>query len=113
MTTHTATRADVLATRTGSLATYYVTTDAGIDYRVLGVVPGTPDRLYAIAYGGASEGLVVHVTRTGRVPVRGRGDQVRVRVEYPRDTGDAAGTLAFDADHIGGVAPRVLFSAHL
>jgi len=34
---------------------------------------------------------------------------VRVRFDFPRDTNDAGGTLAFDAGHVGGVAPRVLF----
>jgi hypothetical protein len=55
--------------------------------------------------------LVVLVTRTGSVPVRGKGDQVRVRINFPTDMGDAAGTLRFDGEHIGGVAPRVLFAA--
>jgi hypothetical protein len=107
---HTATRDAVLATRTGSLASYGVTTDRGVFYRTLGPVPGHGDAAYAIADAGASAGLVVLVTRTGHVDVRGRGRQVRVRVDYPRDTGDAAGTLAFDAGHVGGVAPRVLFA---
>jgi hypothetical protein len=108
--THTATRDEVLASRTGSLADYSVTADNGVQWAVLGPVPGERDRIYARAYAGtAATGLVLLVTRTGVTLVRGKGPQVRVRLDFPRDTGDAAGTLAFDADHIGGVAPRVLF----
>jgi hypothetical protein len=87
-----------------------VSTDQGASYAVLGPVPGDPDRIYAIGREGRpSAGLVMLVTRTGRVDVRGRGAQVRVRFDFPRDTGDAGGTLAFDASHTGGLAPRVLF----
>jgi hypothetical protein len=104
-----ATRDEILATRTGSLATYWTTADNGVQWATLGPVPGDPDRFYARGIAGKpSEGLVLLVTRTGDVDVRGRGAQVRVRIDFPRDTGDAGGTLAFDADHIGGVAPRVL-----
>ncbi len=106
----TATRDDVLATRTASLAGYSPTTDRNVSYAVLGPVPGRTDAVYVIGRDGTpSAGLVVLVTRTGTVPVRGRGDQVRVRFDYPRDTGDQAGTLAFDAERVGGLAPRVLF----
>jgi hypothetical protein len=110
--THTATRDAILATRTASLAHYSPTNDNGVAcYAVLGPVPGRDDAVYVIGRDGApSAGLVVLVTRTGRVPVRGRGDQVRVRFDYPRDTNDAAGTLAFDSSSVGGVAPRVLFA---
>ena len=108
--THTATRDAVLATRTGSLASYWTTSDRGVQYATLGPVPGDPNRFYARGINGTpSEGLVLLVTRTGMADVRGKGAQVRVRIDFPRDTNDAAGTLAFDADHIGGVAPRVLF----
>lgn len=105
MTTFTATRDEVFASRTGSLASYSVTSDAGVTYDVIG--PAGPDTLYAIS---PRTSLVVRVVRTGVTLVRGKGPQVRVRVEFPRDTGDAAGTLAFDAGKIGGVAPRVLFA---
>jgi hypothetical protein len=109
--THTATRDAVLATRTASLASYWPRTDRGVSYAVLGPVPGREDAIYVRGIGGTpSEGLVVLVTRTGRVPVRGRTGCVRVRFDYPRDTNDAAGTLAFDAGHVGGVAPWVLFA---
>jgi hypothetical protein len=109
-TAHRATRDEVLATRTGSLASYWTTADNGVQWATLGPVPGDPDRFYARGIAGsASAGLVLLVTRTGSADVRGKGAQVRVRIDFPRDTGDAAGTLAFDADSIGGVAPRVLF----
>jgi hypothetical protein len=110
MLAHTATRDDVLATRTGSLASYDVLSDRGVYYAVLGPVPGDPDRVYARGYrGSASEGLIVLVTRTGRADVPGRGPQVRVRIDFPRDPGGPGSDVVFDAGHIGGVAPRVLF----
>lgn len=110
LTAHRATRDEILATRTGSLSSYSVSSDTDVSYAVLGPVPGDPDRVYAIGRAGTpSSGLVLLVTRTGSVPVRGRGAQVRVRIEFPDDTNDLAGTLAFGARHIGGVAPRVLF----
>jgi hypothetical protein len=104
---HMATRDEVLASRTGSLGTYTVTSDYGVYYSVLGPVPGDAERLYALSN---HTGLVVLVTRTGQRDVRGKGAQVRVRVDIARDTGDANGTLAFGGGiHVGGVAPRVLF----
>jgi len=107
---HMATRDEILATRTGSLASYSATSDTGVSYAVLGPVPADPDRVYVTGRAGTpSAGLVILVTRTGRVDVRGHGAQVRVRFDFPRDTGDAGGTLSFDAGHVGGVAPRVLF----
>lgn len=110
MTTHYATRDAVVATRTGSLDSYSVTSDRGVSYRILGPVPGNPDACYVMGrVGTPSAGLVVLVTRTGSVNVRGKGAQVRARFDYPRDINDAAGTLAFDAGSVGGVAPRVLF----
>jgi hypothetical protein len=105
--THTATRDEILATRTGSLADYSVTSDALASYAVLGPVPGDGTSVYAI--GRAHQNLVL-VTRTGTVAVRNRGAQVRVRISFAIDTGDAAGTLAFDGTRTGGVAPRVLFA---
>jgi hypothetical protein len=107
---HTATRSAILATRTGSLTSYWTTADNGVQWATLGPVPGDPNAFYARGIGGSpSEGLVLLVTRTGSVPVRGKGDQVRVRIDFPRDPGGLDDTLVFDADHIGGVAPRVLF----
>jgi hypothetical protein len=108
LTAHRATRDAVLATRTASLAGYTVTADSGARYGVLGPVPGDASSVYAVS---PSTGMLVMVTRTGSVPVRGKGDQVRMRVAYAHDTGDAAGTLAFRplSRDSGGVAPRVLF----
>lgn len=105
---HTATRDEVFVARTGSLASYSATSDVvGASYAVIGPVPGDGDRVYAI---GRRLGNLVLVTRTGVTLARGKGPQVRVRISFARDTGDAAGTLSFDAGHIGGVAPRVLFA---
>jgi hypothetical protein len=108
---HLATRDEILASRTGSLADYSATSDALAYYAVLGPVPGNPDAVYAT--GRRHENLVM-VTRTGTMHVRNRGAQVRVRILFATDTGDAAGTLAFggrDGEHAGGVAPSVLFGA--
>ena len=55
---------------------------------------------------GGRTGLVARVTRTGSRVTRGC---VRVRFDFPRDTGDLAGTLAFDAGKCGGVAPAWQF----
>jgi hypothetical protein len=108
LTAHRATRDAVLATRTASLSGYTATTDSGGSFEVLGPVPGDASSVYVQ---GRVTGLLAMVTRTGSVPVRGKGDQVRVRFGYAMDTGDAAGTLRFEAPtrHAGGVAPRVLF----
>jgi len=103
---HAATRDEILATRTGSLADYSATSDALAYYAVLGPVPGSTDAVYAT---GRRHENIVLITRTGRVHVKNRGAQVRVRITFATDTGDAAGTLAFDGEHIGGVAPAVLF----
>jgi hypothetical protein len=108
--THRATRDEVLASRTGSLADYSVTSDTGASYAVLGPVPGDPNRVYAQ---GRRHNNLALVTRTGAVLVRG---QVRVRIDFATDTGSLAGTLSFGPDasaenagHTGGLAPRVLF----
>jgi len=105
----TATRDEILASRTGSLDTYRVTNDRGVSYRVLGPVAGDTDRVWAIS---DATGIVVLVTRSGKVNVPGKGEQVRARFAYPLDTGDAAGTLFYDlAGTVGGLAPRVLFGS--
>ena len=105
----TAIRDEILATRTGSLSSYSATSDALGYYSVIGPVPGDTDSVYAVGTRGNN---LVMVTRTGTVPVRNRGDQLRVRIMFARDLGDAAGTLGFRADDsVGGVAPRVLFGA--
>lgn len=101
-----ATRDAVLASRTGSLAGYSVTSDPGASYAVLGPVAGDPDRVWLQ---GRRHGNLAVATRTGTADVRGRGPQVRVWIAFAWDTGDAAGTLAFDRVGTGGVAPRVLF----
>jgi hypothetical protein len=106
---HTATRDEVLATRTGSLADYSATTDSGGSFAVLGPVPGDEDAVYVQ---GRVTGLLGMVTRTGTASVRGKGAQVRVRFAFATDTGDRIGTLSFgpaSTRHAGGVAPRVLF----
>lgn len=106
VTVPAATRDEIFATRAGSLSTYRVTSDMLAGYSPIGV--RDDDSLWAIS---DTLRLIVLVTRTGSVPVRGKGDQVRVRINFPTDTGDARGTLRFDGEHIGGVAPRVLFAS--
>lgn len=107
MTTHLATRDAVLDCSTAILNGYSATADLGHGYGVLGPVPGRDDAIYAI---GRRHRNIVLVERTGVTLVRGKGPQVRVRITFARDTGDVAGTLAFDAGHTGGVAPRSLFA---
>ena len=105
MSTTTVTRDAILETSTGSLHGYSVTADAGQSYAVIG--PAGPDVIYGVS---RRTNLLVRVVRTGTANVRGKGEQVRVRIEFARDTGDAAGTLAFEPILSGGgVAPRVLF----
>lgn len=83
------------------------TSDGGNGYRVLGTVPGDPESVFAQSI---RTDLIVMVTRTGTVNVRGRGAQVRARITPAVDTGDAAGTLSFDpADGFGAVCPRGVF----
>ena len=75
---------------------YYFTGDSGVGYSMLSFSDGEG---YAISN---VTGLVVRVLRTGQKP---HGAQVRARIVFPVDTGDAAGTLVFDPkanDHIGG-----------
>ena len=96
MTTHYATRDAVLDSRVtvrGRFDLCIVVSDRGVVYRVLG--PAGTDQVYAIS----GNGLIVLVTRTGRAV---RNEQVRVRVDFPRDTNDVAGTVAFDYGHVGG-----------
>lgn len=107
-----ATRDAVLDSYCTRLTNYVATSDVTshvAQYLVLGPVPGLPGSVFA--RGLRHDNLVV-VTRTGTRFVRGKGAQVRVRISFARDTGDAAGTLAFDADHIGGVAPAHLFAGN-
>jgi len=95
-----ATRDAVLDTADGRLA--WVTGDTGASWEFLG--PADDVTVYGRS---RRTNLVVAVTRTGE---RVSNGQVRVRIDFPRDTGDLAGTLAFDAGHIGGRAPRNLFA---
>lgn len=107
--TTTATRDEILSTGAGSLAGFGVTSDTDVTYAVIGAVPGDSDSVYARSL---RTGQLIKATRTGNANVRGRGEQVRVRIAFAEDTGDAAGTLAFSqAGGIGGIAPRMLFTA--
>ena len=107
MTTTTFTRDAVLATRNPDLDGFYVTSDTGAMYEVLGMA-GDGRSVFARS---PRTGMLVMAVRTGSVNVPGRGAQVRVRVMFARDSGDAAGTLVFAPDlGIGGVAPRGLFA---
>lgn len=105
-----ATRDSVLDSHCIRLTNYVATSDntASLSqYLVIGPVPGVRGAVFAK---GLRHGNLVTVTRTGTSFVRGKGAQVRCRISFARDTGDAAGTLAFDADHIGGVAPAHVFA---
>ena len=105
MTTTTATRDRILGSRTGEFDVVRVTSEQGTSYIVLG--PAAPDAVWAIA---PVTGILLRVQRTGTANVRGKGEQVRARFEFATDTGDAAGTLAFDRSFsVAGVAPRALF----
>lgn len=103
MNTLTATRDAILTAPRASTHRTYVSTDtAGWVYEVVGAA--APGQVFARS---ERTGLLVLVTRTGRV--RNARGLVRVRVDFPTDTGDAAGTLAFDGGHVGGHAPADLF----
>jgi hypothetical protein len=89
------------------LAGYFVTSDAGAFFEPRFQVDA--DRFLAVGVNGASAGLVVLVTRTGAKITR---NQLRVRIDFPRDTGDWAGTLAFgeaESVHTGGLARREFY----
>lgn len=69
----------------------------------------TPDADGAVFGRGRATGQVVRIVRTGRA-VR-RDGQVTVAVQFATDTGDAAGTLSFDREVRGAVAPAAAFGA--
>lgn len=104
--THTATRDEVFdAPRiSGRMAATDVHGTPGAWFTVLGTVAGLPASVYVVS---GRTGLVALVTRTGRT-VR-RDGMTRVRFDFPRDTGDAAGTLAFDGTRCGGWVPADVF----
>jgi hypothetical protein len=87
------------------LSRFLITSDAGAVFTPRARLDA--DTFYAVGAYGASRGLVVRVTRSGS---RVKRNQLRVRIDFPRDTGDVAGTLAFgDAGHIGGWARAEFF----
>lgn len=80
---------------------WYATTDQGGNFSV-------------VAFTDA--GVIVRARRTGalaRIVQTGskvrRDGQVRIRMEFARDTGDQAGTLAFDDTKTGGLVPAEVF----
>jgi hypothetical protein len=76
--------------------------DTILTYRVVSRDPATS----TVFAESPRTGLLVAVTRTGTKVTDG---QVRVRIEYATDTGDAAGTLQFGPRRIRGRAPADLF----
>lgn len=98
-----ATRDAVFASRTGSLSSYYVISDNGPLYRVLG--PAGPDWIFATS---ERTGIVIAVLRTG---TKRRDGLLRVKIHFPIDTMDVHGTLDFDAGmKVGGRANACLFA---
>ena len=105
MTIFTATRDEVLHSQARKFEGLRVTSYQGTSYRVLGAASAS-----AVYVEAPVTRVLARVQRTGTVNVRGKGEQVRVRIEFATDTGDAAGTLAFDRSFsVKGVAPRALF----
>ena len=95
-TTHRATRDEILASRSvfdGQVN--YAVSSGKVHYLVLGT--DGSNGLYAVS---ERTGLVVHVTPTGHIR---RNGCPSVRVTFPTDTGDSAGTLEFyREDSVGG-----------
>lgn len=87
-----------------SLSYYYVTGDNGAHYEILAVVDGQ------IFVESVRLGCLARVVQTGkRIDL---GGQVRVRIEFAADLGDAEGTLSFgEGDHIGGKAQAYVFAS--
>jgi hypothetical protein len=99
---HEATRDAVLMSQRGA-GRYAARLDTGPFLNLIGqAYPGA-------VYAAGRTGHLALVVQTGQAAVRA-GDQVRVRVLFARDTGDAAGTLAFDQDPTPGIAPRAMFA---
>jgi hypothetical protein len=96
-----ATRDAVLATQTRDLGAW-VTGDRGGEWEVLG--PIDDRRVFGRS---RRTGMVIVAVKTGEKVTRG---QVRVRIDFPHDLGDVAGTLSFNESHTGGVAPARLFA---
>lgn len=71
------------------------------------VICNIDDALYVR---GARHGNIARVIRTGNSTVRAGGlGQVRARIDFAEDTGDAAGTLEFGTgEHIGALVRREL-----
>jgi hypothetical protein len=74
---------------------------------VYNVVCHIGDTLYV----AGPHGNLARVTRTGNATVSRVSDmgEVRARLDFATDTGDAAGTISFgDGEHIGGTVSRRL-----
>lgn len=85
---------------------YYLRSDADAVYDVVFV---SHRRVPAIGYAISHRtGMIVRFEQTG---YSARTGAVRCRITPARDTGDLAGTLAFDGESIGGQMP-VDLSAH-
>ena len=94
-TIHRATRDEILASRSVGEHVTYVMSSPKVQYLVLGT--DGSNGLYAVSQ---TTGLDVHVTPTGHIR---RNGCPSVRVTFPTDTGDSAGTLEFyREDSVGG-----------
>jgi hypothetical protein len=82
---------------------YVATNDQGAVYSVLGPTEA------GVIVRSLRVGALARIVQTGRVV--GRDGQVRARLEFAVDTGDAAGTLTFDGDSIGCRVPAAVFAA--
>ena len=74
----------------------YVTTDAGGQYEVTGMVPGVANTWFVRA---ERTGVLGMVTMTSRNVWQ---TKVRMRFTMVVDTGDVAGTLAYSGETFGG-----------
>jgi hypothetical protein len=80
----------------------YATADTGAHLNV--VATGTPAGPIVEA---VHTGALARLVQTGRKI--DRHGQVRVRIEFARDTGDLAGTLDFGGTKVGGRVPADVF----
>lgn len=100
-TTDSITRAEIsLAACDNPWHGRYFSADTGASFDVIAQTPVGP------IVRGVRTGALGRVVRTGnRVDYSG---QVRARIEFARDSGDAIGTLTFDGDRVGGRISKVI-----
>jgi hypothetical protein len=96
----TASRDEILDSRDGRFDHFYVEGDSGGLYEILSARDGG-DRVVGFARATVTK-LLVRFVVTGRRPQR-HGRVLRVRIDFPDDIGDVAGTLEFGPHgHVGG-----------